>query len=675
MRRVIFASSLFLWLTVFTAADKVYAGSDSQFITVVNPVRISRYTESSIDSLKSQYAVISKNGLPATWLLTYDIIIDDEIVSFVRNFSASQELGIFLEVTSELSKKADVEYNDTGYWHHATSVFLSGYPQEERIKLIDTVFEEFKKRFGYYPASVGSWWTDSYSLSYIQEKYGVTSNLGVADQFSTDGYQVWGQYWSTPFYPSKHHSGIPARNLDVKLDVVNMQWAPRDPLNGYYSSLYSTQDYHLGEVGQPTEYFEKLINLYGKRGKNKFGQIVVGLEGDLESGAYGGEFENQMEVVSKLQDSGKFEISTMKDFSNWYRNTFPDLSPSHLIETDDLLGGDKKVVWYQSPTYRVGLVHDYESGKTKIIDFRSYHSDFQEPYYTSPNSEFTLSIYIPSYFDEISNPEDIWELDFGKLNSLNGDDDEYALTFEKGSIEFKPEKLIIKGGVEVPEILSQSDALVIKKSNDTIEVSPRENWIVPKEGVGVFALTLEATHLLGGKKIRLLLLISAIVIFSASFVLFRKSAGFKLIAVLIVAFPVIAGGNWYKTNTTEYLVSQGEIGALFRLSVLPAGKVVVYDNECLQCEYHTDIKPAIFANKRKYVQEYGKHSIVYNASVFDAKTQDMAREEFEKLNAKYIYLSKYEEYIEKIPFSPGDLNIEKIYGNANAEIWRVKNGT
>ena len=675
MRRVLFASSLFLWLTVFTAVDKVYAGDDSQFITVVNPVRISRYTESSIDSLKSQYAVISKNGLPATWLLTYDIIIDDEIVSFVRNFSASQELGIFLEVTSELSKKADVEYNDTGYWHHATSVFLSGYPQEERIKLIDTVFEEFKKRFGYYPASVGSWWTDSYSLSYIQEKYGVTSNLGVADQFSTDGYQVWGQYWSTPFYPSKHHSGIPARNLEVKLDVVNMQWAPRDPLNGYYSSLYSTQDYHIGEVGQTTEYFEKLINLYGKRGKNKFGQIVVGLEGDLESGAYGGEFENQMEVVSKLQDSGKFEISTMKDFSDWYRNTFPDLSPSHLIETDDLLGEDKKAIWYQSPAYRVGLVHDYESGKTKIIDFRSYHSDFQEPYYTSPNSEFTLSIYIPSYFDEISNPEDIWELDFGKLNSLNGDDDEYALTFEKGSIEFKPEKLIIKGGVEVPEILSQSDALVIKKSNDTIEVSPRENWIVPKEGVGVFALTLEAAHLLGGKKIRLLLLISAIVIFSASFVLFRKSAGFKLIAVLIVAFPVIAGGNWYKTNTTEYLVSQGEIDALFRLSVLPVGKVLVYDNECLQCEYHTDIKPAIFANKRKYVQEYGKHPIVYNASVFDAKTQDMARAEFEKVKAKYIYLSKYEEYIEKTPFSPGDLNIEKIYGNANAEIWRIKDGT
>jgi len=38
----------------------------------------------------------------------------------------------------------------------------------------------------------------------------------------------------------------------------------------------------------------------------------------------------------------------------------------------------------------------------------------------------------------------------------------------------------------------------------------------------------------------------------------------------------------------------------------------------------------------------------------------------------YIYVVKYGEYIEKVPFSPGDLNIEKVYENANAAIWRVK---
>jgi hypothetical protein len=43
-----------------------------------------------------------------------------------------------------------------------------------------------------------------------------------------------------------------------------------------------------------------------------------------------------------------------------------------------------------------------------------------------------------------------------------------------------------------------------------------------------------------------------------------------------------------------------------------------------------------------------------------------------KLNVRYVYLVKFEGYEEKMPFSPGDLNVEKIFSNANAEIWRVR---
>ena len=110
---------------------------------------------------------------------------------------------------------------------------------------------------GYYPTSVGSWLTDSFSLAYMKEKYGITANLGCSDQFSTDGYKIWGQYWSTPFYQSKYHAGIPASDIFVKLDLVTIQWASRDPLNGYYSSLFSTQDYLLTRKNLDFEYFKK----------------------------------------------------------------------------------------------------------------------------------------------------------------------------------------------------------------------------------------------------------------------------------------------------------------------------------------------------------------------------------------------------------------------------------
>ena len=63
---------------------------------------------------------------------------------------------------------------------------------------------------------------------------------------------------------------------------------------------------------------------------------------------------------------------------------------------------------------------------------------------------------------------------------------------------------------------------------------------------------------------------------------------------------------------------------------------------------------------------------MYNSSIFKAKTRQEAQKKFNKFKVKYVYLTKFESYFEKLPFSPGDLGIEKIYDNANAEIWRVK---
>ena len=271
------------------SSTKVVAEGNNNFITVVNPVRISSYTKNPAESLRNEYAVIRQRSLPATWLLTFDALDNKEILSVVKKMDDGQEFGIFLEVTKNFSDKAGINYNNTGFWHHAASVFLSGYTQDERRLLIDTVFEKFKDIFGYYPASVGSWWTDSYSLSYIKEKYGIIANLVCSDQFSTDGYQIWGQPWQVPYYPSKYHSAVSASSLAVKLDVVNLQWAPRDPLNGYYSSLFSTQDYLMTEKNLDINYFEKLIRLYTDQKENGLGQITIGLEADLNPEGYGKE--------------------------------------------------------------------------------------------------------------------------------------------------------------------------------------------------------------------------------------------------------------------------------------------------------------------------------------------------------------------------------------------------
>jgi hypothetical protein len=137
-------------------------------------------------------------------------------------------------------------------------------------------------------------------------------------------------------------------------------------------------------------------------------------------------------------------------------------------------------------------------------------------------------------------------------------------------------------------------------------------------------------------------------------------------------FKLLSGAGWEYFNKMNYLIPQGEIYALLYLQSLPSGRVMVFDNECLQCSWHTKNKPIVFSNLRDYVKKYSNHPIIYNSSVFNAKTIKDVKTEFKKVNAKYVYLVKFEGYIEKLPFSPGDLGIKKIYSNANAEVWEVE---
>ena len=113
---------------------------------------------------------------------------DPAIVAVLKKFDDRQEIGLFLEVTANSAKAAGIDYHQTGSWHFANAVLLSGYTQEERIMFLDAIFAKYKSIFGYYPAAVGSWWTDSFSLNYVNQKYGVSIDLGCSDQFSTDNY-------------------------------------------------------------------------------------------------------------------------------------------------------------------------------------------------------------------------------------------------------------------------------------------------------------------------------------------------------------------------------------------------------------------------------------------------------------------------------------------------------
>lgn len=613
-----FLTSLYIIVFVFPAVAN--AQDSNKFVTIVNPVRISTYNKNAGESLKSEYAVVRKRNLASTWLFTYDALSNNDITKIAKNMDENQEFGIFLEVTANFAKDGKVDYHDTGFWQHANSVFLSGYELVDRKKLIDTVFEKFKSIFGYYPKSVGSWWTDSFSLSYMRDKYGVIANLVCSDQYSTDGYQIWGQPWEVAYYPSKLYLSIPASDKESKLDVVNIQWAPRDPFNGYGSSLYSTQDYLVAWDKQDVSYFRKLVDLYLENGElNRFSQVTVGLEADLDPVGYKDEYAKQLDYIDDLKGKG-INVVTMSGFSDWYRNKFSD-TPDYKINSKDLLGQNVKSFWYGNTRYRLFYIKDDDKKELRILDLRIYNSILKDPYYYSPNFQFTLSENIPAVIDNVSNPNDLWILK-GDIEIIT-ENDGFGLTGRN---------------INIPDFIKKSTLVSLKKINGGIKVLIGPGLVL-EDGVNLKDFSSEALHFFKQK---------------------------------LAIFYLLIGSGWNYFKKVDYTIPQGEIYALMYLKSQPNGKVLVFDGECLQCSWHTRYKPPVFSNLRGYVSKYSGMPIVYNRSVFEAATQRKAKDKFDKLHVKYIYLVKFEDYIERLPFSPGDFGVERIFSNANAEIWRVK---
>ncbi len=665
MRKIrFFLFSLLILSCLFSS--KAFAKENSRFITIVNPVRIAPYTTNSSESIESEYFEIKNKNFPATWLLTFDVLNNKNSVRSIKKFDENQELGIFMEISSQSAKASGVKYNQSDSWHRSNSLFLTGYSQKDRRKLIDGVFRKFKENFGYYPSSVGAWWIDSYSLKYMAEKYKVTANLNVADQLGTDGYTVQGTYYSSPYYPSRHNASFPASNAENKLDLVTLRWASRDPLNGYRSpddrevTRFSTQDYFT--IGLNQNYFESLLRKYTE---NDFSQITIGLEGDFSKETYSKDFRTQLGAAEKLFQEERIRFSTMGEFSNAYRKKYPNYSPDLIIESSDLLGGNEKIIWFQNPNYRIGIIYNQNSHETKIVDLRSYFKDFYEPFYASPSNQYDLNIIVPALIDSRLNKDSFIKLNTGSFLEVSEINGEKVLKFENGNVSFK-EKEINLGNIKY-ELGEKIDRDLLKIEGASIVLSDKylysENGLIFKEFNPKIPFALRSR--ISAPIIYLAIFIAVIILLLlfAIFYFVNKKYVFILIALLLI-YPI------YRFLNPIY-VSQSEIDALLVLKNLDSGKVLVYDKDCLKCNFTSKYKPAAMEGRKEYVKKISEKEVIQSLDFVLAPNPDDAKKILNDANIKYIYLSRYDNYFEALSFNPSDLGVTKIYENGNAVIYKV----
>lgn len=377
--------------------------ASEKFIAPVYPVRGDEFGQLNESDHYQNFAqlrtYIDNQQLHATWLFRYDALQDNRITTTARLMPSTQELGIFLEITPQLTQKAGVEYADCDAWHEPQCIFLSGYKLADRYKLIDAYMNEFLKVFGKYPLSVGAWHIDASSAHYLSQKYGITSVMICADQYSTDHYQIWGSWWGVPYYPSKSNILTPAHTSDYKLPIVVTQWASRDPVQAYgldaFSSIYSVQPNDYMNYNLDINYFKHLAQIYLDNPDNPYGFLLFGIENDYPLSQFGDEEQAQIAYVAQRTQVPNTQTVTLSEFSAWYQHTFPDTSPDHTISGREYQG-ENSAIWNMSTTHREGIYND------SIRDYRPYDQTLPESFLVNKNILSDLHLVIPAFVDTVA---------------------------------------------------------------------------------------------------------------------------------------------------------------------------------------------------------------------------------------------------------------------------------
>ena len=209
-------------------------------------------------------ALAKKYGLPTTWLLQYDALVEGPFVEFLkREMPENHEVGIWFEVVEQNAVAAGIPWRGRWSWDWHTDVgFSVGYTPRERELLADAFIAKFEETFGRRPASMGSWLFDAHLLRYLHERYGIEAACNCKDQYGTDGYTLWGGYWANGYYPAVKNAYLPAQREEAQIPVPVFRMLGSDPLYQYSAGIAGNGQHVITlEPMYVLTYYEKSIEV------------------------------------------------------------------------------------------------------------------------------------------------------------------------------------------------------------------------------------------------------------------------------------------------------------------------------------------------------------------------------------------------------------------------------
>lgn len=351
-------------------------------------------------TFKNQAEAIDSYGFPVTYLLEYDVLINEDYRKILLKEKAKRgqecEIGGWFEVVRQLVEKAGLVWRgrEGQNWDWRCNVgFSEGYTPKEREKLVDTYFEDFKKHFGCYPKSVGSWMMDAHTLGYMYDRYGIVASCNCRDQIGTDGYTLWGGYFGQGYYPSRNNAFCPANSKENQISVPVFRMLGTDPMYHIDSNMeidasvrpktamrdcLTLEPAYQAKGGGNRKWVDWFLKENFRPEALSFNYVQAGQENAFDWSVQEKGLLYQLECFDRMRKENGLSFQTLSETGEWYRSRYPVTPASSMVTLSDWDGGDRKSFWYYSRYYRFNAL--IEEDKLIIRDTYLFDNSVCERY-------------------------------------------------------------------------------------------------------------------------------------------------------------------------------------------------------------------------------------------------------------------------------------------------------
>jgi hypothetical protein len=344
-------------------------------------------TSESVEIFKTQQRLAHENGLKTTIQMTYASLFSDDCVALAKadheRYGDEIALSLLGLPCEEFRKK-----------YHTKDFCIWMFSEEDKRAIVDDVFGLFKKKFGFYPQSTGSYYLDAYTINYIKANYpSVIAAVATCWEEGPKAFHTTNNSWYTfldggewaPWIPSKENTHCPALNKEDDSGIVAIPHLSRDLIACFdgNGSNFGTHPQNIlrGMVyeGQEWPYLYNLIDQYRHEAKYNafaYNMMFVGPGWMNKAGRWECSYEtlvksysDAMSYYGKLKKDGQLKDMTMSEFALYYRAHKSYLEPEVSLWKDIVYGSNKEHFWYVDPFLRTCL--DMNQGGA-MIDLRPY---------------------------------------------------------------------------------------------------------------------------------------------------------------------------------------------------------------------------------------------------------------------------------------------------------------